>query len=102
MIRRRKCQSNGKVALAAAAVVLGTLSTSGAQTTVIGDKTLVAWDDNFTANWPKPQTGEDERFYRMWRYYLLCCAGGFRSRIIHVWQLVLSKTGVPEGYVTQR
>jgi cyclopropane-fatty-acyl-phospholipid synthase len=66
------------------------------------DKTLVAWWDNFRAKWPRPQTPEQWRFYRMWQYYLLCCAGGFRSRAIHVWQFVLSTRGVPEGYVTQR
>jgi cyclopropane-fatty-acyl-phospholipid synthase len=66
------------------------------------DKTLVAWDENFVANWPKPTTPEGERFYRMWRYYLLCCAGGFRSKVLQVWQFVLSPDGVPDGYVTQR
>lgn len=66
------------------------------------DKTLVAWWDNFRTKWPQPQTPEQWRFYRMWRYYLLCCAGGFRSRAIHVWQFVLSTKGVPEGYITQR
>jgi len=66
------------------------------------DKTLCAWYDNFHANWPTPQTPEQWRFYRMWKYYLLCCAGAFRSRSIQVWQFVLSTRGVPEGYVTQR
>ena len=66
------------------------------------DKTLVAWWDNFRTKWPQPQTPEQWRFYRMWKYYLLCCAGGFRSRAIHVWQFVLSTRGVPEGYITQR
>lgn len=66
------------------------------------DKTLVAWWDNFRTKWPQPQTPEQWRFYRMWQYYLLCCAGGFRARAIHVWQFVLSTKGVPDGYVTQR
>lgn len=66
------------------------------------DKTLVAWWENFRAKWPEPKTEEDWRFYRMWKYYLLCCAGGFRSRAIHVWQFVLAPRGVPDGYVTQR
>ena len=66
------------------------------------DRTLCAWWDNFRAKWPRPQTDEQWRFYRMWQYYLLCCAGGFRARAIHVWQFVLSTKGVPEGYVTQR
>jgi Cyclopropane fatty acid synthase and related methyltransferases len=33
-----------------------------------------------------------ERFRRFWRYYLLCCAGFFRSRQGQLWQLVLSKS----------
>ena len=66
------------------------------------DKTLVAWNENFQAKWPRSNTPEDERFRRMWEYYLLCCAGGFRSRAIQVWQFVLSTKGVPEGYETQR
>jgi cyclopropane-fatty-acyl-phospholipid synthase len=66
------------------------------------DKTLCAWYENFREKWPRPQTPEQWRFYRMWKYYLLCCAGGFRSRAIQLWQFVLSTKGVPEGYVTQR
>jgi cyclopropane-fatty-acyl-phospholipid synthase len=66
------------------------------------DKTLMAWFDNFHRNWPRPNTPEEHRFYRMWKYYLLCCAGGFRARAIHVWQFVLSANGVPEGYKTAR
>jgi cyclopropane-fatty-acyl-phospholipid synthase len=34
----------------------------------------------------------------MWTYYLLSSAGSFRARNLQVWQLVLSKTGVPGGY----
>lgn len=62
------------------------------------DPTLIAWCENFHAKWPRPNTEEEYRFYRMWEYYLLCCAGGFRSRALQVWQLVLSPKGVPEGY----
>jgi len=66
------------------------------------DNTLCAWNENFQRNWPAPKTDEERRFKRMWEYYLLCCAGGFRGRAIQVWQFVLSPHGVPEGYVTQR
>lgn len=66
------------------------------------DKTLVAWNENFEAKWTRRNTADDVRFYRMWRYYLLCCAGGFRSKILQVWQFVLSPIGVPDGYVTAR
>lgn len=66
------------------------------------DKTLMAWNKKFESNWPKLKGKYDERFRRMWRYYLLQCAGGFRSRRIHLWQIVLSKKGVPGGYVSVR
>ncbi|AKJ94917.1 cyclopropane fatty acyl phospholipid synthase [Thioalkalivibrio versutus] len=61
------------------------------------DRTLMAWDDNFVAAWPelKQREGLDERFYRMWRYYLLSCAGAFRARQLNLWQLVLSHGDLP-------
>ncbi|WP_417309990.1 cyclopropane fatty acyl phospholipid synthase [Devosia sp.] len=66
------------------------------------DKTLCAWYENFERNWKPDRSPEEERFFRMWKYYLLCCAGGFRARVLQVWQFVLSTRGVPDGYVTQR
>ena len=62
------------------------------------DPTLLAWRANFERAWSDLSKSRDQRFYRMWRYYLLCCAGGFRSRVLQVWQFVLSPTGVPAGY----
>lgn len=62
------------------------------------DRTLMAWRDNFLANWPRLRSRYDERFQRMWTYYLLSCAGAFRARRIQVWQIVLSKRGVEGGY----
>ena len=66
------------------------------------DRTLCAWYANFERNWKQDRTAEEERFFRMWKYYLLSCAGGFRSRALQVWQFVLATRGVPEGYATQR
>jgi len=63
------------------------------------DKTLMAWFENFDANWQHICKKYNERFYRMWKYYLLSCAGAFRARNVHLWQLVLSKKGVPGGYI---
>lgn len=62
------------------------------------DKTLMAWCNNFEAVWPRFSQAMGERFYRMWRYYLLSCAGAFRARDIQLWQWVLSKKGVVGGY----
>jgi len=66
------------------------------------DKTLMAWHKNFEDNWDTIKSSYDERFYRMWRYYLLSMAGAFRARKNQLWQLVLSKKGVPGGYVSVR
>ena len=66
------------------------------------DKTLVAWYNNFDRHWPLFQEKYGERFYRMWKYYLLSLAGGFRARRIQLWQVVLSKAGVPGGYESVR
>ena len=66
------------------------------------DKTLMAWHQNFEAHWPELKKNYSERFYRMWRYYLLACAGAFRSRSIQLWQIVLSKDGVKGGYTSIR
>jgi len=55
------------------------------------DDTLMAWWENFELAWPFLEAKYGKRFYRMWRYYLLSCAGYFRSRQGQLWQLVLSK-----------
>ena len=62
------------------------------------DKTLMAWFENFDRNWVVLRTTYDERFYRMWKYYLLSAAGSFRARNVQLWQIVLSKNGMPQGY----
>lgn len=36
------------------------------------DKTLMAWHDNFTTNWNEIKNDYDEKFFRMWKYYLSC------------------------------
>ena len=64
--------------------------------------TLMAWWENFDAAWPELAHKYDERFYRMWKYYLLCCAGFFKSRQGQLWQLVLSKRSRPHIYRSVR
>ena len=66
-------------------------------------RTLDAWFDNFDAHWHgKLDHHYDERFYRMWKYFLKSSAGSFRARRNHVWQIVFSKKGVPGGYTSVR
>lgn len=55
------------------------------------DKTLMAWWHNFDKAWPGLEQKYGQRFYRMWKYYLLSCAGFFRSRQGQLWQIVISK-----------
>ena len=62
------------------------------------DKTLMAWHERFEKRWPEIADKYGERFYRMWRYYLLTNAGAFRSRRLQLWQLVFSAVGVTGGY----
>lgn len=66
------------------------------------DKTLMAWFENFDSNWEAVKDSYPPMFYRMWKYYLLSCAGAFRAREIQLWQVVLAKQGVLGGYKTVR
>jgi cyclopropane-fatty-acyl-phospholipid synthase len=59
------------------------------------DPTLMAWWENFRRAWPRLREKYGERFYRMWRYYLMSSAGAFRARRLQLWQLVLSKGDLP-------
>ena len=60
------------------------------------DPTLMAWHANFERAWPDLKDRYDERFYRMWRYYLLSSAGGFRARHSQLWQVVFTRIGDPQ------
>ena len=67
------------------------------------DKTLMAWFENFNRNWDKIKNRYSERFFRMWKYFLLSAAGAFRSGIRNqLWQIVLSKNGISGGYMPVR
>jgi cyclopropane-fatty-acyl-phospholipid synthase len=66
------------------------------------DRTLMAWFWNFKTKWPELNKNYSERFYRMWKYYLLSSAGAFRSRQLQLWQIVLSPNGVFGGYEPSR
>jgi len=66
------------------------------------DKTIMAWHVNFSKGWKDIEKNYDERFYRMWKYYLLCCAGSFRARKNQLWQIVFSKKGILGGYESIR
>ena len=66
------------------------------------DRTLQAWRDNLDAAWASLPPQYDQRFRRMWRFYLCASMATFRSRRAQLWQVVLSPEGVPGGYVAPR
>jgi cyclopropane-fatty-acyl-phospholipid synthase len=69
------------------------------------DRTLMAWLANFERAVADghPSVPRDERFRRMWRYYLQSFAGSFRARTrMQLWQVVLATRGVRPGYRSVR
>ena len=56
-------------------------------------ETLRQWDDRFQAAWDdiRHLSGFDERFRRLWRFYLAYCEAGFRTARTNVIQLALSR-----------
>jgi cyclopropane-fatty-acyl-phospholipid synthase len=57
------------------------------------DPTLMAWWHQFDAAWPRLEAKYGKTFYRMWKYYLLSCAGGFRARETQLFQIVFTRMG---------
>ncbi len=65
------------------------------------DRTLMAWEHNVSGRWAEIPA-YDERFRRMWRYYLLASAAGFRSRSLQLWQVVMRRPGRAPLYSAHR
>ncbi len=61
-------------------------------------KTLRAWRNRFVSNWDRARAMYDERFCRMWEFYLTSCEVGFLNNIVTVFQIQLAKDpdAVPE------
>ena len=60
-------------------------------------RTLAAWRSRFQrANTEVRALGFDDRFMRMWDYYLAYCEGAFLERHIGDFQLVLTKNHIPK------
>jgi cyclopropane-fatty-acyl-phospholipid synthase len=56
-------------------------------------RTLAIWRSNFRAAWPNLMpAGFDDRFRRLWEYYLAYCEAGFLSGNIDVRQVVFAKS----------
>ena len=55
-------------------------------------RTLAGWRERFYAAWPQlTPLGFDERFRRLWEYYLAYCEAGFLSRNIDVRQMAFAR-----------
>lgn len=66
-------------------------------------KTLAAWEVNFDNSWKDNLSKKyGEKFYRMWKIYLSFAQGYFLTRSFQVYQIVLSKDGLPGGYNSPR
>ena len=56
-------------------------------------RTLAEWNRRFQAAWPEIRPlGFDERFKRMWEFYLAYCEAGFRGRATDVTQVALVRS----------
>jgi cyclopropane-fatty-acyl-phospholipid synthase len=61
-------------------------------------RTLQAWRERFMARLREVRSqGFDERFIRLWEFYLAYCEGGFRERSIGVSHLLLARPGAQPG-----
>ncbi len=65
-------------------------------------KTLSAWQNNFERNWEtikalKSERLFDEKFRRMWNYYLLSCKAAFDVEDLLLWQIVMSRMGMRDS-----
>ena len=57
-------------------------------------RTLDRWHDRFIESWPKIEAqGFDDRFRRLWSYYLNYTAAGFHGGTINVGQFLLTRSG---------
>jgi cyclopropane-fatty-acyl-phospholipid synthase len=55
-------------------------------------RTVAEWRDRFLKAWPSlAPLGFDERFKRIWQYYLHYCEAGFRTGLIDVRQMVFAR-----------
>ncbi len=55
-------------------------------------ETLQRWDERFQAKWDEiAKLGFDDRFARMWRYYLQGCRASFRATTSNVGQFLIQK-----------
>ena len=55
-------------------------------------RTLRIWHESFNARWPEiAAQGFDDRFRRMWNFYLCSCAGAFEGGNCDVTQVTMTR-----------
>lgn len=62
------------------------------------DRTLLCWSRNIESRWAEIADRYDPRFRRMWHFYLMSSAAGFRARRNRLWQILMSPQGLVGGY----
>lgn len=62
------------------------------------DRTLLCWSRNIESRWAEIADRYGPRFRRMWHFYLMASAAGFRAREHQLWQIVMSPRGLVGGY----
>jgi len=69
---------------------------------VFYDRTLMEWLKRFKNAWNALKDRYDDRFYRMWTYYLCASAASFRAKKTSLWQLVFSQPSNLDYYQSIR
>jgi len=65
-------------------------------------KTLAAWERKFEKNWPSLKHKYAPEFHTIWQTYLQAAQAAFLSRTLQLWQIVLTKDGFKNGYLSYR
>jgi len=64
--------------------------------------TALEWAANLEEHWDEIKSAYDERFFRMWKYYLMIFAAAFAARTLETWDVVFSKQGGRPKYESVR
>ncbi len=67
-------------------------------------KTIAVWRRNFEDAWISSGLNKmyGDRFYKVWTIYLSLAEAAFQTRSFQLYQFVLSKDGIRNGYRTER
>lgn len=60
--------------------------------------TMKHWHNNFVKNWKKIEHNYDERFFKLWEFYLTCCPATALANTQHLWQIVMQKVDSEKQY----